>query len=65
VYSRLRFFLKREGRMLLPMLYLEWKQEREVEELVSEDKEAVLLSQNFKDFINQRILVLGGKKYYK
>jgi len=51
--------------MLLPMLYLEWKQEREVEELVSEDKEAVLLSQNFKDFINQRILVLGGKKYYK
>jgi len=38
---------------------------KEVEELVSEDKEAVLLSQNFKDFINQGILVLERKKYYK
>jgi len=38
---------------------------KEVDELTNEDKDMVLLSQNIKDFINQRIVVLEGKKYYK
>jgi len=38
---------------------------KKVEKLVSEDKKVVLLSQNIEDVINQRIVVLQGKRYSK
>jgi len=66
VHSRLKLFLRREGRKNVIADALPRMETRKVaEELISEDKETVMLSQNIEDFINQRVVVLEGKKYYK